>query len=410
MSQAVVASLLAVLLAGPLAAAANDPVPAPADAERLKLEAQIARELGSTPAAPPTAAVPPAATPAGAGGGAAPWARLLVLPDISAVGSFAAVQDSQDVARFSPREGAQGPAGKPTFLFQELELGLQAVIDPYFRADVFISFTPGGASVEEAYLTTLSLPAGLQLKAGRFFAPFGRLNTLHPHTWDFVDAPLARGRLLAAETLSGPGVDLLWLTPLPWFAELQLAAQTTDPYDGGEGRLTGTARLQQFFSLSEALTLGVGLSAARRDEGVGAWRDLGDVDLFLKYRPLGGRAYLTLQGELYTRKFRGNPAAAIPAAAAFQGDGASGTGGYAQLVWRQDTWFGYGVRYDHAPAAGDSAPGAEQRWAVVGNWYTSEFSRLALQVARDQRPGGATGWESILHLEFVMGAHGAHPF
>lgn len=410
MSQAVVASLLAVLLAGPLAAAANDPVPAPADAERQKLEAQIARELGSTPAAPPTAAVPPAATPAGAGGGAAPWARLLVLPDISAVGSFAAVQDSQDVARFSPREGAQGPAGKPTFLFQELELGLQAVIDPYFRADVFISFTPGGASVEEAYLTTLSLPAGLQLKAGRFFAPFGRLNTLHPHTWDFVDAPLARGRLLAAETLSGPGVDLLWLTPLPWFAELQLAAQTTDPYDGGEGRLTGTARLQQFFSLSEALTLGVGLSAARRDEGVGAWRDLGDVDLFLKYRPLGGRAYLTLQGELYTRKFRGNPAAAIPAAAAFQGDGASGTGGYAQLVWRQDTWFGYGVRYDHAPAAGDSAPGAEQRWAVVGNWYLSEFSRLALQVARDQRPGGATGWESILHLEFVMGAHGAHPF
>jgi hypothetical protein len=47
---------------------------------------------------------------------------------------------------------------------------------------------------------------------------------------------------------------------------------------------------------------------------------------------------------------------------------------------------------------------------VVGNWYPSEFSRLALQVSRDQRPGGAVGWESILHLEFVMGAHGAHPF
>jgi hypothetical protein len=410
MYKSCVASLLAVALAGPLVAVANDPAPAPPDAERLKLEAQIARELGSSPAPSPAAMTSPAATPADAGGGAAPWARLMVLPDISAVGSFAAVQDRQDVARFSPREGAQGPPGKPTFLFQELELGLQAVIDPYFRADVFISFTPGGVSVEEAYLTALALPAGLQLKAGRFFAPFGRLNTLHPHTWDFVDAPLARGRLLAAETLSGPGVDLLWLTPLPWFAELQLAAQTTDPYDVGEGRLTGTAKLQQFFSLSEALTLGVGLSAARRDEGVGAWRDLGDVDLFLKYRPLSGRAYLTLQGELYTRKFRGNPPAAIAASSAFQGDGASGTGGYAQLVWRQNTWIGYGVRYDHAPAAGDSAPGAEQRWSVVGNWYLSEFSRLALQVARDQRPGGAAGWESILHLEFVMGAHGAHPF
>jgi hypothetical protein len=149
------ASLLAVALAGPLVAVADDPVPAPADAERQKLEAQIARELGaSSPASTP---VPSPGRP----GGAAPWARLMVLPDISAIGSFAAVQDGYDVGRFSPREGAQGPSGKPTFLFQELELGLQAVIDPYFRADAFIAFTPGGASVEEAYLTTLALPAGV---------------------------------------------------------------------------------------------------------------------------------------------------------------------------------------------------------------------------------------------------------
>jgi hypothetical protein len=404
MYESLMASLLAVALAGPLVAAADDPVPAPADAERQKLEAQIVRELGASP---------PASTPVpspGGPGGAAPWARLMVLPDISAIGSFAAVQDGYDVGRFSPREGAQGPSGKPTFLFQELELGLQAVIDPYFRADVFISFTPDGVSVEEAYLTTLGLPGGLQVKAGRFFAPFGRLNTLHPHTWDFVDGPLARGRLLATETLSGPGLDLLWLTPLPWFAELQLAAQTTDPYGGGEGRFTGTAKLQQWFSLAEPLTLGVGLSAARRDEGVGAFRDLGDLDLFLKLRPLGGRAYLMLQGELYTRRFRGHAPAVIPAAAAFQGDGADGTGGYLQLTWRQDTWLSYGIRYDRAPAAGESAPGTEQRWGVVANWYPSEFSRLALQVSRDDRPGGAAGWESILHLEFVMGAHGAHPF
>ncbi len=403
-----VASLLAVGWAGPIVAAATDPAPtsAPADPERQKLEAQIARELGTGATAP---AAEPAPTASGHGGSAS-WARLLVLPDISAVGTFTAAQDGYDVARLSPREGPLGPAGKPTFLFQELELGLQAVIDPYFRADAFIAFTPRGASVEEAYLTALALPAGLQLKAGLFYAPFGRLNTLHPHSWDFTDAPLARGRLLATENLSGPGLDLLWLTPLPWFAELQLAAQTTDPYDGGEGRLTGTVKLQQFVSLSEALSLGVGLSAARRDEGAGAWRDLGDLDLFLKYRPVSGRAYLTLQGELYARKFRGHAPAAVPLAAAFQGDGAGGAGGYLQVLWRRDTWFACGARYDRAPAAGESPRGTEQRWALVGHWYMSEFSRLALQVAYDQRPGGASGWESILYLEFVMGAHGAHPF
>jgi hypothetical protein len=400
------ASLLAATLLAPAPAAGNPPPPAAtADAERQALEAEIARSLGDSKPAPATS--PATVAPAG---GAAPWARLLVLPDISAVGSFAAVLDGYDVAGLSPREGPQGPSGKPTFLFRELELGLRGVIDPYFRADVFISFTPDGVSVEEAYLSTLELPGGLQVKAGKFFAPFGRLNGMHPHTWEFVDAPLARGRLLATETLGGPGVDLLWLTPLPWFAELQLAAQTTDPYDGGEGRLTATAKLQQFFALAEPLTLGVGLSAARRDEGAGAFRDLGNLDFFLKFRPIDGRAYLALQAELYARRFRGNPPAAIGAAALFQGDGRDGTGGYAQLTWRQNTWLGYGVRYDRAPAAGDSAPGTEQRWGVVGNWYPSEFSRLALQVSRDQRLGGAVGWESILHLEFVMGAHGAHPF
>jgi hypothetical protein len=399
-------NVLALALAAPLAAGAAGPTPAQADAERLQLEAQITRELGASPAAAPTPSEPQQAGT----GGAAPWARLLLLPDISAVGSFAAVLDGYDLARQSPREGAQGPSGKPAFLFQELELGLQGVIDPYFRANVYISFSPGGASVEEAYLTTLELPGGLQVKAGQLYAPFGRLNTLHPHTWEFVDAPLARGRLLATETLGGPGVDLLWLAPLPWFAELQLAAQSTDPYESGTGRLTGTARLQQFFALGESLTLGLGLSAARRDEGSGASRLLANLDLFLKYRPLTGRAYLTLQGELYARGFRGPNPAIIPPEAAFQGDGTRGTGGYLQAVWRQDAWFGWGLRYDRAPAAGESAPGTEQRWGVVGNWYPSEFSRLALQVSHDRRPGGATGWESILHLEFVMGAHGAHPF
>jgi hypothetical protein len=411
MIPAVLASLLAATLLAPAPTPApGEPPPsaAPTAAERQALEAEIARSLGE--AKPTSAGGAPATATAAPSGGAVPWARLLVLPDISAVGSFAAVLDGYDVAGLSPREGAQGPSGKPTFLFQELELGLQGVIDPYFRANVFISFTPGGVSVEEAYLTTLELPGGLQVKAGQFYAPFGRLNTMHPHTWEFVDAPLARGRLLATETLGGPGVDLLWLTPLPWFAELQLAAQSTDPYDGGEGRLTGTAKLQQFFALAEPLTLGVGLSAARRGEGTGAFRDLGNLDLFLKFRPIEGRAYLALQAELYARRFRGNPPAAIGANALFQGDGRDGTGGYAQLTWRQNTWLGYGVRYDRAPAAGDAAPGTEQRWSAVGNWYPSEFSRLALQVARDQRPGGARGWESILHLEFVMGAHGAHPF
>lgn len=52
----------------------------------------------------------------------------------------------------------------------------QAVVDPYARADVFVSFERDSVNVEEAYLPTLTLPAGLQLKAGKFGSPVGRIN------------------------------------------------------------------------------------------------------------------------------------------------------------------------------------------------------------------------------------------
>lgn len=372
--------------------------PAPADeaargdqaaqAERVRLEAEIARSL-SQPAAPD--APPPA--------GPSPLARLLLMPDLSAVASFAAAWNDFPVEARSPRPGPYAPAEKPAFLFEELELALQAAIDPYARASVFIAFSPEEVAVEEAYLTTTALPGGLQLKAGQLFAPWGRVNGQHPHTWDFVDAPLAQGRVLAEEVLAGPGVDLSWLAPLPWFAELHLAAQDTAPGEGDEGRLTGLVRLAQFFALSDEATLGVGLSAARRDEGPGAFRDLGGADLLLRWRTLAGRSAVNLQAELFSRRFRGGPAA-----------GASDWGAYAQAFWRAGPHAGLGLRWDRAPAAGDAAPGIERRLSGLATWYLSEFQRLRLQVSRDRRPAGDAGWTAVAHLEFGIGAHGAHPF
>ncbi|BDG01561.1 hypothetical protein [Anaeromyxobacter oryzae] len=385
------------------------------DEEKRKLEEQIAKELGATPPAQPAA---PAATPGAApdqGGtapagqgpqGGSPYARLLLMPDLSAIGSFGAALDGYDVATRSPRPEAFGPKGTPHFYFQELELGLQAVVDPYVRADAFLSFNPDGVDVEEAYATTLSLPAGLQVRAGKFFSPFGRQNQQHPHVLEFVDMPLVRSRLLAEDVLSGPGVDVAWLAPLPWYAELHLAAQDTAPYGEKEGGLTGAARLLQYFPFGDAATLGVGVSAARRGEGTGgAFRDLGGADAYLRVRPLQSRSYLALQGEVYARKYRDVPGQ----------DSATRTGWWAQAFWRQDAWWGWGVRYEQAPAGVPDTPGAtaagiEQRVSAVGAWLPSEFQRIRLQLAWDRPPGGGGGPEVLLHFEFGIGAHGAHPF
>jgi hypothetical protein len=377
------------------------------DAEaRKKLEAEIAKELGQGGAkAAPAAQAQPTGGQAPTGG--SPTARLLLLPDISAVGSFAGAFANYDVGGLSPREGLFGPKEKPTFLFKELELGLQSVVDPYARADIFISFSPEEVAVEEAYLTSLTLPGGLQVRAGKFFSPFGRLNQQHPHVWEFVDAPLAAHRLVADEVLSGPGVDVAWLAPLPWFAEFHLAGQGVAPAEGDQERFTGLARLLQYFPLGDATTLGVGVSAARRDEASrGGFRDLGAVDAYLRWRPLHTRSYVALQGELYGRKLRNVEGA----------DTGTAGGGYAQVFWRQGPYYGFGVRYDDAPVgpefgvAEDVAAGRERRYGAIAAWLPSEFQRIRLQVSYDRRPGGRDGIEGLLALEIGIGSHGAHPF
>jgi hypothetical protein len=350
----------------------------------------LAQDPGAT-----TPAQPPAETT-----GASPFARLLLIPDISAIASFAAAWNDYDVELLSPREGPFAPReSEPAFLFEEVELAIQAVIDPYARADIFTALGPEGVEVEEAFLTTLSLPAGLQVKAGRFRSPFGRQNQQHPHSLDFVDAPLALGRLLAPEALSGDGVQAAWLAPTPWFAELILAAQSVAVEEDGEDRMTGTARLLQYVTIGDATTVGVGLSGAIRAEGAGEHRDLIGADVYVRIRPPTTRAYLALTGEVFARRL---------GTALSEAD----WGAYAQAFWRQGPRWGFGARWDSSPTALESAaePGREHRVSALAAWLPSEFQRIRLQLSYDRLPGGDGGIEALAGLEFSIGAHGAHPF
>src|ERR1035437_9167748 len=77
----------------------------------------------------------------------------------------------------------------------ETEVSFKSVVDPYIRADFFVSFSRDpvthnyGVNVEEGYLTTLALPYKLQLKAGKFKEAVGRINPTHAHALPFVDLP-----------------------------------------------------------------------------------------------------------------------------------------------------------------------------------------------------------------------------
>ena len=118
-------------------------------------------EPGMLPSAPAAPQVAQTQTFGGASGNA-----KLLNPDISLIGDFIGTAGRNTV---SPSRSLE---------LHESEVGMQAIIDPYARADVFISFGETGVNVEEGYVTFTSLPAGLLLKVGKMRAEFGKVNTI----------------------------------------------------------------------------------------------------------------------------------------------------------------------------------------------------------------------------------------
>lgn len=365
------------------------------------LVALAAFPLLAVAADPPTGAEPqpfPTSATVSVPGGI-PIGNLLLLPAIALIvdGGFgyATLPSGQQEPVAEPL-----PQHKVWPVLQEVELAFQATVDPYVRGDIFLTFGAEGVEVEEAFLTTLSLPAGLQVKAGRIYAPFGRTSQLHRHQWTFVDQPLSMQRLVGLDGLGGAGADLSWLSPLPWFAELHAAYQATSPgSDPAVQQITATARLVQYWDLSDAVALGAGLSWSWfQPEAVGQWRNLAGADLYLKYRDPASRAQVVLQGEIYGRQVDGQP---------FSG---ARWGGYGQAVWRIDRNWEVGARYDNAPAPAAFDAGTQQDLTALGSWLPSEFLRLRLQPTLALLPQQQVGFQGMLTFEFVIGAHGAHPF
>src|SRR3546814_17263240 len=89
------------------------------------------------------------------------------------------------------------------------------------RTDTLCPYTTlfRSISVEEAYINTLALPAGLAVKFGRFFSDIGYQNHVHAHALDCADAPLVYRAFFGGQ-LGDDGVQVRWLAPTDLFVEL----------------------------------------------------------------------------------------------------------------------------------------------------------------------------------------------
>ncbi|HEV7516988.1 MAG TPA: hypothetical protein VGR07_11875, partial [Thermoanaerobaculia bacterium] len=381
-----------------------------------------ATPVPGTPTTPPTEAPPPqqeaAATPTpgpetapavggpaggeatpAAGGGGSQTANYFN-PSLSVIGNFLAVGGQNRVENL------------PNADLRESEVGLQAIVDPYARADFFLSFGQHDVSVEEGFVTFTSLPAQLLAKVGRMRVSFGKINTLHLHVLPWPDEPLPVVNLLGSDGWIGTGVSVARLLPLPGdtFSEATLQILRGE----AEGLFTARRRgdlaynghYRLFRDLTEATNLDLGLSYALGpnasygiDSPVDPSTRLEGLDVTLRWKPLTTATYrsATFRGELM-RSRREQPGGTQNAVGWF-------VSGDWQLAKR---WF-VGGRYESADHA-DNARLRDYGEAATLTFWPSEFSQLRGELRRRHYGIGYTANEALLQLQFAIGAHGAHPF
>jgi hypothetical protein len=116
------------------------------------------------------------------------------------------------------------------FTLRAVELSFSGSYDPYFDAFVNIVYqlTPEGESkfeLEEAWLQTKRLFGFATLKGGLFLTPFGAINPVHSHEWDFQTQPVILSRLFGEDGHRGIGIQAKFDLPTPWPSHFIIGAQ-----------------------------------------------------------------------------------------------------------------------------------------------------------------------------------------
>ena len=373
------------------------------EARITALECRTGEPPGEAPpGAPATAATPPEAAPA-------PVAEAAALP--AATGSAAASGAkffNPDIAAIGNFVGAMGPTpggGEPSLSLQESELSFQAVVDPYARADFFLTFGPEEVGVEEGYLTFPTLPGGFLGKVGKMREAFGKVNTEHPHTLPFADLPLVSRDLLGGEALADSGLSVARLLPVPGFfleATGQVYRGESDVFQAPtRGDVQYVGRLRAYRDLTESTNIDVGGSIAYGNNGVTADSKtrLVGTDLTLRYRPLRRSIYTSvlLRGEgVWSR--REDPAGTVDA-----------FGAYGYLGYQFARRWTAGVRLDTSERA-EVAFVRDKGGSFILTFRPSEFSLVRAQYRRTTFGDESPVNELLFQFLFAIGAHGAHPF
>jgi len=424
-------------LAQAKATSAAAPVAAASAAAPAPVVAEAPAPVAPAPAvaAVDTSANAPTGAPAGGGNAFNPSISLILS------GTYAHTSQDPGQARitgFALPPGAEVGVGSRGFSLAESELALAANIDPWLAGNINLSISGDNSiEAEEAFITTTTLPAGLVLKAGRFFSGVGYLNSQHSHTWDFVDNPIAYQAMLGTQ-YADDGVQLHWLAPTDTYMEFGLEAGRGRGFPGDDGSRNAAGMTAFTFhtggDIGDSISWRGGLSllqASANDQALtenafgtqdatarfnGRTRVV-VADGVMKWAPNGNatHTYLKLQGEWLQSRRDGNLSDIASSPFALH---QVQSGGYIQGVYQFMPMWRVGLRTERldpghdnwALASGQSDDFHPTKNSVMVDFSESEFARIRLQFAQDRTRQGFVDNQWLLQYQTALGAHGAHAY
>jgi hypothetical protein len=248
--------------------------------------------------------------------------------------------------------------------------------------------------------------------------------------------------MFGGDGMRGPGARLSWLAPTAFPLEILGTAQNAngetmvsflgteeDALVGGRpwaappvrspADLVYTARAISSFDLGTETVAMPGVSGSFGPNGTGTsarTRILG-ADLTVKWKPKdndAGFPFLSWQTEAMARSYHADEFL-DPAVGFFPHETLGDWGTYSQAVWGFQRSWTLGVRGEyangvHGDPEGDPLRDRRTRLSANLTWYLSEFSKVRLQVNRDDSQALGDSVTVWLQFELNLGAHGAHKF
>jgi hypothetical protein len=347
-------------------------------------------------------------------------------PAISVNALFSGMSSNQRIPLWDENSAAQG------LHLQAADVEITANVDVFLQSRVvFGGSETESVGVEEAYLTSLSMPVPIIIRGGKMLSSFGRYNLYHIHHMAFAENPLILDNVFGPK-LNEVGIEVSYLLPVSWYSELLggfLNGNNERLFNSPEpGDFAYLAHYDNFWDLSDETTLRMGASYLTGARGLynltgqpfdssvtGITSHVWGLDFQLKWKPLQYNRYhaFVLEGEYVNAALNINNSLTGPL-----------HGYYIQGLYQPGLrwWLQGRVEWlkrsadlnDYFPGSSNVANDANNelsghRFSAAVAYVPTEFSAYRLQYNL-LRFSGMDEHQIVLQVNVTIGSHPAHKY